>query len=273
MSNLIYGFTIVIVNYVWIIVCKNFLISREGISKIKSAIFEKIMKLVIILGFVYFITDVMGSALVDGMLNAINGEPIFYKGEVSKIVLTHEQPVNRKIYNITLEMEGEKVLFEDIRVGTRVTDRVIEGDNIEICYNPGIEGVVSKVNGEETSVYKYHYKKLGYPTVWDTVIVGIVFLINQFIHAGLYKKECRKATSNKWENIFSGMWKYGGIGFSILLIFTLFNVINYYSMRKLIKAVYYVFMVGEFFYLLDVGGFRWVTPKEEHLISEIKEDE
>ena len=68
------------------------------------AIFEKIMKLVIILGLVYFITDVMGSALVDGMLNAINGEPIFYKGEVSKIVLTHEQKVNRKIYNITLEM-------------------------------------------------------------------------------------------------------------------------------------------------------------------------
>jgi len=271
MSRLIYGFIIIIVNFGWLYCIIKFLLMKEYVSKIKNPIVEKATKFVVILGMTYYMTSVLGSALIDGMLLPINGEPIFYCGDVSESVLMHEQKVNRKIYNITLIMEGEEVLFEDIRVGNREADKIAKGDTIEICYNPGMEGVVSKVNGEETPVYKYHYKKQGYPTVLDTIIVGIVFLINQIIHLVIYKKEYRKDISNKWEKTFQKMWKYGGIIFSLLLFLTLCNVINYYSIRIFMKITYYVFVTGEFFSLLAASEFKWVTLQEERCSSDLNE--
>lgn len=266
---LINGFITITLNCFVIIMCKKFLLSKEeGISKIQSSFLEKMMKLALILGTVLFITNVIGEMLIDISMISIDGEAVFYNGEVSEIILMHEQKVDRKLYNITLNVEGESVLFEDIRVGDGAN--IKKGDTIEICYNPAMEGIVSKVNGKETYLYKYEYSQYTYPTVWHRVQVGIVFVVNFIIHAMLYRKECKKENSNKRQNLFRNMWKYGGIAVSILLILSLLKIIDYYLIRKLIQCVYYVFATGEFFYILDVGGFKWVTTKEEISISEDK---
>jgi len=92
---------------------------------------------------------------------------------VNEIVLMHEPRGGKKLYNIPMEMDGTKFLFEDIIV----TEKVEKGDKIEICYNPGCNGIVSKVNEVKTSKYKYHYEGRGKTTVYDIVMVFMTFVI------------------------------------------------------------------------------------------------
>ena len=42
----------------------------------------------------------------------------------------------------------------------------------------------------------------------------------------------------------------------MLTMLTIKNIIDYYSFRVIIACSFYVFMLGEFFYALDVEGFQ-----------------
>ena len=194
--------------------------------------------------------------LIDNRIICIKEEPKFYYGEVQELQLRNHSQGGRLYYDITLNTEKNgKAVFEKIYVPKEIKI----GDKIEICYNPTMEGIVAKVNGVEMAAYKYEYKLDGPITQSDVkrlFVKQIIFFSGHFLLFIFYVIVQHKNKKTKWCRIFCGMWLFGWGMCFILTMLTIKNIIDYYSFRVIIACSFYVFMLGEFFYALDVEGFQ-----------------
>ena len=230
-------------------------LARKKVESNMKKYIEKLgYKILIIFIFPVLMMYCTWGLFIDDLIIRVKETPITYSGQMEEMVFAEQWTGGVEIYNITLRDSNDKDIVCNM---VQVTVKPSKGEWVEIIYNPERIGVVAKINEKETLVYKYQYKSQGYVTVKN--IIGTISL-TIILQVLIYIKEYKKVKETKRSKVFRYLWLGGGVIFGGLAYLSLWNKIEYYSVRNVVKIFYCIFVFGEYFYIVDMKGIDIEVP-------------